>query len=63
MPVILTIFNTRQGRNEWEGRGHDSPVAKSLWEAPKSPKNVTNTFFATAHLLPKDLKFKQGAPN
>ena len=28
--------------------------------APKSPNNVTSTFFNTVHLLPKDLKFEQG---
>jgi len=28
--------------------------------APKSPNNVTNTFFNTAHLLPRDLRFEHG---
>jgi len=27
---------------------------------PKSPINVTNIFFNTVHLLPKDLKFEHG---
>jgi len=48
---------------EWSGgvtRGHNCPGAESLRGAPKSPKNVTGTFFNTAHLLPKDLRFKHG---
>jgi len=28
--------------------------------APKSPNNVASTFFSTAHLLPKDFRFKHG---
>ena len=28
--------------------------------APKSPNNVTITFFSTAHLIPTDLKFDHG---
>jgi len=31
--------------------------------APKSPNNVTSTFFNTPHLLPKDIRFEQGTPN
>ena len=31
--------------------------------APKSPDNVTCTFFNAVHLLPKDLRFERGAPN
>ena len=49
-----------QGRNEG-GQGDTIPRApnhyggaESLRRAPKSPNNVTNTFFNTAHLLPKD---------
>jgi len=34
--------------------------AKSLWVAPKSPNNVTSTFFNAVHLLPKDLSFEHG---
>ena len=63
-----------QGRNEGGQEGHNSPGAESLWgaeslrgaqsrwvpKAPKSPNNVTNTFFNTLHLLPKDLRFKHG---
>jgi len=42
---------------------HNFPGTESLWGAkslrgaPKNPNNVTNTFFNTAHLLPKDLRF------
>jgi len=43
--------------------GHKNPGAESLLEAPKSPNNVTSTFFNTEHLLPKDLWCKHGAPN
>ena len=28
--------------------------------APKSPNNVTSTFFNTVHLLPKDLRYEHG---
>jgi len=28
--------------------------------SPKSPNNVTSTFFNTVHLLPKDLRFEHG---
>jgi len=27
---------------------------------PKSPNNVTSTFFNTVHVLPKDLSFEHG---
>jgi len=30
--------------------------------APKSPNNVTSTFFNTVNLLPKDLRFEHGDP-
>jgi len=61
--------HTAQGRNEG-GKGGTIPRApnlnggaKSLWGAPKSPNNVTNRFFNTVYLLPKDLRFEHGAPN
>jgi len=53
-----------QGRNEVGKREHNSPGSESLWGAkslrgaPKSTNNVTNTFFDTVHLLPKDLRFE-----
>jgi len=28
--------------------------------APKNPNNITNTFFSTVHLVPKDLRFERG---
>jgi len=67
------LFQWDQGRNEG---GHISPGANSLWgalnhcgsaellrEAPKSPNNVTSTFFNTVNLLPKELRFDHWAPN
>ena len=49
-----------QGRNEgWKG-GNISSGAESLQGAPKSPNNVTSTFFSTVHLLPKDLGLEHG---
>ena len=36
------------------------PRAPNHWVPPKSPNNVTNFFFNTVHLLPKDLKFEHG---
>jgi len=34
--------------------------AEWLWTLPRSPNNVTSTFFNIVHLLPKDLKFEHG---
>jgi len=34
--------------------------AEWLRGAPKSPNDVTSTFFNTVHLLPKDLSFEHG---
>ena len=55
-----------QGRNEG-GEGGTIPHApnpyrgaKSLRGAPKTPNNVTITFFKTVHLLPKDIRFEHG---
>jgi len=47
-------------------RGHSSRAANHyggaewLRGAPESPNKVRNTLFNTAHLLPKDLRFKHG---
>jgi len=45
-------------------RGHNSlgaeSGAESLRGVPKSPNNVTSTFFNTVNLLLKDLRFKRG---
>jgi len=38
----------------------NSPGAESLRGAPKSPNNVTSTFFNAVRLLPKDLRFEHG---
>ena len=40
-------------------KGHNATGVKSLG-APKSPNNVISTFFNTAHLFLKDLKFEHG---
>ena len=48
-----------QGRNEGRKRGHNSPGVESLG-TPRSSNNVTSTFFKTAHLLLKNLRFKRG---
>jgi len=62
-----------QGRNEGSKGEHNSPGAESLFGrqitaggtewlqgAPKSPSNITSTFFNTVHLFPKDLRFEHG---
>jgi len=43
--------------------GNNSPGAESVRETPKSPKNVTCTFFNTVNLLQKEVRFEHGAPN
>jgi len=62
-------FMPSQGRNEWaQFPGHRATMgASNHYEerrmtagAPKSPNNVTSTFFSRVHLLPKDLKFEHG---
>jgi len=53
----LLLQARSQGRNEG-GKGGTMPGAPNHWVAPKSPNNVTNTFFNTAHLLPRDLRFE-----
>jgi len=40
--------------------GRGSQIRGSLWGAPKSPNNITSTFFNTVHLLAKDLSFDHG---
>jgi len=37
--------------------GHNFPGTESLRGVPKSPNNVTSTFFNIVHLLPKDIRF------
>jgi len=44
-------------------KGAQFPGRRITMGAPKSPNNVTDTFFSTVHLLPKDLRFEHGAPN
>ena len=52
---VYTGGVTREGHE-----GHNFPGAESLREAPRSPSDVTRTFFSTVHLLPKDLRFELG---
>ena len=51
-----TVKGVTWGANNFLG-------AESLWEVPKNPNNVTSTFFNAINLVPKDLRFKHGAPN
>jgi len=55
---ISTILH-RQGRNEG-GQAGAIPRAPNTARAPKSPKNVTNTFFNTVNLLLKEFRFEHG---
>ena len=69
----MSGISTGQGRNQgWQGE-RNSPGVESLWgrqitaggaewlqEVPKSPNNITSTFFITVHVLPKDLSFEHG---
>jgi len=41
-----------------EGKGAQFPGGRITAGAPRSPKNVTSTFFNKIHLFPKDLKFE-----
>jgi len=56
-PFYIKICGPVEERSEG---GHNSPGAESLQGAPKSPNNVTSTFFNTVHLLQKDLMFEHG---
>ena len=44
-------------------RGEQFPGRRMTASAPKSPNNVTSTFFNTVRLLPKDLRFEHRGPN
>ena len=63
---LCEFSSWEQGRNEGVQGWHNSPCAEALWgrrmtaEEPKSPNNVTSTFFNTVHLLPKDLRSEYG---
>ena len=53
-----------QGGNEG-GKGCTIPHPTNYWGAPKSPSNVSSTFFNTVHSLPKNFAVgsNMGAPN
>ena len=55
----LLLMSLAQGRTDG-GQGNTIPRALNHWGAPKSPNNVARTFFNTAHLLRKGLKFEHG---
>jgi len=57
------VDTNTQGRNKVGQEDHNSPCAESLQGAPKSPNNVTSTFFNTAHFFQKTSGSKMGAPN
>jgi len=61
VPQVGNPWYADQGRNEGKQRRNNFP--KINMGAPKSPNNVTSTFFNTVHLLPKDLSFEHGALN
>ena len=62
---MLHVSGNTRGVARGEGR-HNSPGTESLSGrqitagTPKSLNNVTSTFLATVHLLPKDPRFKHG---
>jgi len=56
--------------HQFTGGAESLRGAELLWGAPKSPHNVTSTFFNTVSLLSKELRFDHvgagsttGAPN
>jgi len=58
-PLDMGLGNIHE-RSEGRQGEHNSPHAEPLWGTPKSPNNVTRSFFSAVHLLPKDLRFKHG---
>ena len=44
-------------------KGGTIPGRRITTGTPKSPNNVTSTFFNRVHLLPKDIRFEHGAPD
>jgi len=49
-----------QMRNDRGATGTQFPGRRIPMGTPKSPNNVTSTFFNTVHLVPKDLRFEHG---
>jgi len=59
MHTILAS-SCKEERNDGRARGAQFPGRRITVGAPKSPNNVTSTFFNTVHLLLKDLRFEHG---
>jgi len=72
VPIVIgnVVWGVARGVTKGGQGGNNSPGANSLWrrwitarapelllEAPKSPNNVTGTFFNTANLPSKELRF------
>jgi len=69
LQLLGSRFACLQGRNDGGGKWGTVPGRELLWGcritagAPKSPNNVTSTFFNTVHLVPKELRFEHGVAN
>ena len=59
---ILKMLVCSRGETRGE-RGHKYPGAELLRGAPRSPNNVTSTFFNAVDLPLKDISFEHEAPN
>ena len=57
--MLQTASKHKHNLND-EDKGGTIPWVPNHWGVPKSPNNVASTFFITAHLLPKDLRFEDG---
>ena len=69
MPLLVVIWEISASTRDVTMSEQGDPIhralnhyggAKWLRGEPKSPNNVTSTFFNRVHLLPKDLRFEQG---
>ena len=68
LPVACHQCNIHCENNPWRRVDRDvRPAGRNegakggtILRAPKSPNNVTSTFFNTVHSLPKDLRFEHG---
>jgi len=69
IPKIKNIANERMVYKQRVTRGQGSTIsrapnhyggAETLRRAPKSPNNLTGTFFNTVNLPPKELRFQYG---
>jgi len=65
--LFSVVVSDYKGRKRRRGKRDTIPRAPnhyggadSLRGTPKSPNNVTSTFFNTVYLFPKDLRFERG---